>query len=157
VGPSLLYELANASLILCANVISLLISFHLRFVFKLYFCQGVLFLLNLVRVQYNNHSFLSFKAVFMIPEPARISVGPSLLYELANCVLILCANDLSLLISFHLRFVFKLYFCQGVLFLLNLVTSENNLGSMLSPVCEQNSLYESDCLSRCAKISFPYF
>ena len=95
--------------------------FHLRFVFKLYFCQGVLFLLNLVRVQYNTHSFLSFKAVFMIPNPGMISVGPSLVYELANAFLILCANDLSLLISFHLRFVFKLYFCQGVLFLLNLI------------------------------------
>ena len=36
----------------------------------------------------------------MMPNPGIISVGPSLLYELANCVLIDCAKDISLAIWF---------------------------------------------------------
>jgi len=37
-----------------------------------------------------------------MPEPASISAGPSRLYELANCVLMLCANDIVFIIFFHL-------------------------------------------------------
>ena len=36
----------------------------------------------------------------MMPDPASISVGPSLLYESANASLIDCAKDISLAIWF---------------------------------------------------------
>jgi hypothetical protein len=36
-----------------------------------------------------------------MPEPASISAGPCRLYELANCVLMLCAKDIVFIIFFH--------------------------------------------------------
>jgi len=41
------------------------------------------------------------------------------------------------------------------LFLLNLIASDNDSGSILFPDCEQNSLYDADFLSQWAKINSP--